>query len=291
MYKHAMTAVATAATSVLLVASPAAADDARSCVPAVVPQSAAEGVKAFRMEIQRFVEKLVQVLKEAPAAPGSRPATPTLDQAGAQALLAEVDCQSADDDVPPVADDLVPPVDGAAAPPGEENCRTYQLGPGWAPSWPMLELLGVRELIEQSSGVATVCVFPSLTPPDQTPSTTAVEPQPQDQPQPQLQEPIQSQLQNQPLPQSQLKEPTQPRSQVIPAERPAQAAPRVRLESQVNRMQSQVSNVESHVNRVESHVNTSAPRNPYTWIRLQPGRGSLLDGVGITAQLRVVAGD
>jgi hypothetical protein len=43
----------------------------------------------------------------------------------------------------------------------EEGCTTYTLRPGWAPNWPVLDTLGVRELIENASGTARVCTGPN----------------------------------------------------------------------------------------------------------------------------------
>lgn len=162
MYKYAMTALATAATSVLLVAGPAAAEDAGQCAPAAagsVPKSGSMGgvtAPAHTAETQRFVEKLVQVVQPGPAAP-------VLDESGAKALLGQLACQSgADGHVARTADNEA------------ENCIRYRVGPGWSPNWPMLDALGVRELIERSSGTASVCVGD----PSMLPGTTAVQPQP-----------------------------------------------------------------------------------------------------------------
>jgi hypothetical protein len=42
----------------------------------------------------------------------------------------------------------------------EEGCTTYTLRPGWTPNWPVLDTLGIRELIENASGTARVCTGP-----------------------------------------------------------------------------------------------------------------------------------
>src|SRR5690606_14956762 len=285
MYKHAITALATAATSVVLVASPATAEEtrpataaeARACVPAAVaPQSTSDVVDAFSDEVERLVERLVQVLTAGPAASWNQPATPMLDQAGARALLGEFGCASVGS-VPTAGVAATTGTQPAATPEAQpaatddkDNCLSYKVGPGWAPNWPMLDALGIRELILQSSGVATLCVVESddETTPEQTPSTTAVHPQPQTQTQ---QQPSQ--------PQTQVRQPSAPGSQV--AQQPVQTAPRIRNETRVTQ-------VRTESNRAKSNVNVSVQGTPL--IGLGSGEGSLLDRVGVTAQLRLLAG-
>ena len=38
------------------------------------------------------------------------------------------------------------------------RCTRHTIRPGWSPNWPILDALGVRDLLERSSGTATLCV-------------------------------------------------------------------------------------------------------------------------------------
>ncbi|WP_336204371.1 hypothetical protein [Nonomuraea sp. LPB2021202275-12-8] len=38
------------------------------------------------------------------------------------------------------------------------RCTMHTLDPGWAPAWPAIDALGIREALERSSGTVRVCV-------------------------------------------------------------------------------------------------------------------------------------
>ncbi|MFG1943844.1 hypothetical protein [Nonomuraea sp. NPDC048826] len=296
-----MTALATAATSVLLVAGPATAEDARRCATGTVPTSGSVGAvtaPAHSMETRRLVEELVQVVKPGPAASGSLAPAPTLDRAGAKALLRQIACRSGDDDgryerekggwhtgadrlpdrewVPGggsryereddgwhTGADRLPDRDwlpgksreswsrtrglsGGVA--EDENCVRYRVGPGWSPNWPVLDALGVRELIEQSSGTASVCVGDPNRLPGQAPSTTAVEPQ------------VEPQAGTQGLTST----PAKPAVRVKPVQFQPEARPQIQAE----------------------------PRfYPYAQVHLQSNGRPLLESLGVTALLRDLVGN
>ncbi|MGI5270189.1 hypothetical protein ACQEUU_13635 [Nonomuraea sp. CA-218870] len=65
---------------------------------------------------------------------------------------------------------------GGPATAEDERCVKRHVGPGWSPNWPMLDELGIRRLVERSSGTASVCVGGRSATPERRPSTTAVEP-------------------------------------------------------------------------------------------------------------------
>ncbi|MDA0643674.1 hypothetical protein [Nonomuraea ferruginea] len=260
-----MTALATAATSVLLVAGPAAAEDAGQCAPAAagsVPKSGSVGgvtAPAHTAETQRFVEKLVQVVQPGPAAP-------VLDESGAKALLGQLACQSgADGHVARTADNE------------EENCIRYRVGPGWSPNWPMLDALGVRELIERSSGTASVCVGD----PSMLPGTTAVQPQPG----PQAGSASQA-LSDDPTP-----APAAPGADAQPQPEPqAQPQPEAQNQPEVQQ-QVQVQPQVQWQGRGQQRAQAQVQPYQYSQVYVQPNGQSLMESLGIGLLLRGMVDD
>ncbi|WP_327102637.1 hypothetical protein [Nonomuraea glycinis] len=39
-----------------------------------------------------------------------------------------------------------------------EECATYTVRPGWLPDWPLFDALGVRRIVQNTSGSARVCL-------------------------------------------------------------------------------------------------------------------------------------